>query len=411
VNRLVNGATDGLEIKAKIVALGVDMNEGTQVRGRSTQPLLTPYSMAGLPLANRVVMAPLTRARATNAELTPTDLHVKYYAQRASAGLIISEGVWISRDAIGWHDVPGLFTDAQIRAWSTVTAAVHAAGGLIFAQLWHTGSSSHPDFFSGTAPLAPSAVNPGLRSHTPSGLKPTVVPRAMTRADIAATVTDYAQAAANAARAGFDGVQLQAGFSYLISQFLNPATNLRTDEYGGSVVNRARLLFDIIDAVGERIDLARVGVKAGPAWAEHGAFQSTHDTLDTSDYVIGRLNDYPISHLLLMTAMADLSGRPLANLQGRGMYEHYRPRFDGTLIGNVGITPDAGNALIADRLVDLVALGQPFIANPDLLARLATDVALTTPNPATFYTPGPVGYTDYPPFEPTAEAAAGEPLT
>ena len=373
------------------------MNEATPVRDhRSAQPLLEPYKMAGLQLPNRVVMAPLTRSRATNAELAPTDLHVKYYAQRASAGLIISEGVWISRDAIGWHDVPGLFTDTQVKAWLGVTEAVHAAGGLIFAQLWHTGSSSHPDFFSGTPPLAPSAVDPGLRSHTPTGLKPTVVPRAMTRSDIVATVADYAQAAANAQRAGFDGVQLQAGFSYLISQFLNPATNLRTDEYGGSVVNRARLLFEIIDAVGERIDLNRVGVKAGPAWAEHGAFRSTQDTLATSDYVIGRLNDYPISHLLLMTAMADLSGRPLENLQGRGTYEHYRPLFDGTLIANVGITPEAGNALIGDGLVDLVALGQPFIANPDLPARLAAGVALNTPDPSTLYTGGPVGYTDYP---------------
>ncbi len=372
------------------------MIDDTPVGERAAQPLLTPYTMAGLELPNRAVMAPLTRSRATNPELTPTDLHVKYYAQRASAGLIITEGVWVSRDAIGWHDVPGLFTDAQIRAWSTVTDAVHAAGGQIFAQLWHTGSSSHPDFFAGTPPLAPSAVNPGLRSHTPSGLQPTVIPRAMTRADVAETVTDFAQAAANARSAGFDGVQLQAGFSYLISQFLNPATNLRTDEYGGSVENRTRLLFEIVDAVGERIDLNRVGIKAGPAWAEHGAFQSTHDTQDTSDYVIARLNDYPISHLLLMTAMADLSGRPLANLQGRGTYDHYRPLFDGTLIANVGITPALGNALIADGLVDLVALGQPFIANPDLPARLGAGVALTMPDPATYYHGGPLGYVDYP---------------
>ena len=360
------------------------------------QPLLMPYTMNGLQLSNRVVMAPLTRSRATNSDLAPTDLHVKYYTQRASAGLIISEGVWISRDAIGWHDVPGLFTDTQLRAWSAVTDAVHAAGGLIFAQLWHTGSSSHPDFFSGTPPLAPSAVDPGLRSHTPSGLKPTVVPRAMTRADVAATITDYAQAAANARRAGFDGVQLQAGFSYLISQFLNPATNLRTDEYGGSVVNRSRLLFEIIDAVGERVDLNRVGVKAGPAWAEQGEFVSTNDTLDTSDYVIGRLNDYPLSHLLLMTAMADLSGRPLEKLQGRGMYEHFRPLFDGTVIANVGITPQTGNDLIADGLVDLAAFGQPFIANPDLPARLSNSVALATPDASTFYAGGSIGYTDYP---------------
>jgi N-ethylmaleimide reductase len=358
--------------------------------------LLTPYTMAGLPLANRMVMAPLTRSRATNPDLTPTDLHVQYYAQRASAGLIISEGVWISPDAVGWHDVPGLFTDKQIRAWSAVTDAVHAEGGRIFAQLWHTGSSSHPDFFSGTKPLAPSAVDPGLRSHTPSGLQPTVVPRAMTRADVANTIRDYAQAAANAHRAGFDGVQLQAGFSYLISQFLNPATNQRTDEYGGSLTNRARLLFDTIDAVGARIDLPRVGVKAGPAWAEHGAFVSTQDTLETSDYVIGRLNDYPLSHLLLMTAMTDLTGRPLEKLQGRGTYEHYRPLYSGTLIANVGITPELGDELVTDGLIDLVAFGQPFIANPDLPARLATDVALTTPNPATFYHGGTAGYVDYP---------------
>jgi len=372
------------------------MEEPTVVRAdRSPQPLLMPYTIGGLQLANRTVLAPLTRARATNAELAVTDLHVRYYAQRASAGLIISEGVWVSREAIGWHDVPGLFTDTQIRAWSAVTEAVHAAGGVIFAQLWHTGSASHPDFSSGTAPLAPSALNPGLQSHTPSGMKPTVVPRAMTRADNATTVHDFAQAATNALRAGFDGVQLQAGFSYLISQFLNPATNLRTDEYGGSMQNRARLLFEIIDAVTERIDASRVGVKAGPAWVEHGAFRSTLDTLDTSDYVIGRLNDYPLSHLLLMTTMADLSRRPLARLQGRGMYEHYRPRYDGTLIANVGITPLAGNALIGDGLADLVAFGKPFIANPDLPARLAKRVTLTSPDTSTFYTPGPAGYTDY----------------
>jgi N-ethylmaleimide reductase len=198
----------------------------------AAQPLLQPYRMGEFELTNRVVMAPLTRCRATNPDLLPTELHVRYYGQRASAGLIITEGTWISRDAVGWHDVPGLFNDAQVRAWSAVTDAVHRRGGLIFVQLWHTGSSSHPDFFAGTAPLAPSAVNPGVSSPTPSGNKPTVAPRAMTRDDIRTTISDYATAAANAMRAGFDGVQLQAGFNYLISQFLNPRTNVRTDDYG-----------------------------------------------------------------------------------------------------------------------------------------------------------------------------------
>jgi N-ethylmaleimide reductase len=349
-------------------------------------------------LANRVVMAPLTRSRATNPELTPTDLHTRYYAQRASAGLIITEGTWISRDAVGWHDVPGLFRDAQVRDWSAVTDAVHGEGGVIFAQLWHTGASSHPDFFGGTAPLAPSAVNPGVSSPTPSGGKPTVTPRAMTRDDIRNTISDFGTAAANAMRAGFDGVQLQAGFNYLISQFLNPRTNVRTDGYGGSIENRARFLFDVLDTVGERIDIARVGVKAGPAWGERGEFVSTADTLATSEYVVDRLNEYPLAHWLLMGAMADLSGGPLSDLEGDGMFQHFRPRYRGTLIANVGMTRERGNQLIADGLADLVAFGETFIANPDLPARFAALAPIERSDRALHYTPGPHGYTDYPPY-------------
>jgi N-ethylmaleimide reductase len=369
---------------------------------RAAQPLLGPYQMGAYQLANRVVMAPLTRCRATNPDLVPTDLHARYYSQRASAGLIITEGTWVSHDAVGWHDVPGLFTDAQVRGWSAVTDAVHRAGGVIFAQLWHTGSTSHPDFFSGTAPLAPSAVNPGLRSPTPSGNKPTVVPRAMTLTDIRTTITDFAAAADNAMRAGFDGVQLQAGFNYLISQFLNPRTNTRTDAYGGSIENRTRLLFDVLDAVGDRIDIGRVGIKAGPAWAEHGEFVSTADTLATADYVIDRLNEYPLAHWLLMGAMADLSGGLLSALQGDGMFTHFRPRYRGTLIANVGMTRDRGNQLIAEGLADLVAFGETFIANPDLPDRFAALAPIARSDRALHYTPGPHGYTDYPPYEPAA---------
>jgi N-ethylmaleimide reductase len=365
-----------------------------------TQPLLQPYRMGDFQLANRIVMAPLTRSRATNPDLVPTDLHVKYYAQRASAGLIIAEGTWVSRSAVGWHDVPGIFTEAQVRAWSAVTDAVHDAGGVIFVQLWHTGSSSHPDFFNGTAPLAPSAVNPGVPSRTPSGNKPTVTPRTMTRHDIRATIDDFASAASNAVRAGFDGVQLQAGFNYLISQFLNPRTNLRTDAYGGSIENRARFLFDVLDAVGERIDIGRVGVKAGPAWGERGEFISSADTLETSHYVVDRLNHYPLAHWLLMGAMADLSGSPLADLQGDGMFRHFRPRYQGTLIANVGMTRERGNQLISDGLVDLVAFGETFIANPDLPARFAAIAPIARSDHSLHYTPGPHGYTDYPSYDP-----------
>jgi N-ethylmaleimide reductase len=377
------------------------------------QPLLQPYRMSDIPLANRIVMAPLTRSRATNPDLAPTELQVRYYAQRASAGLIITEGTWVSPQAIGWHDVPGLFTEAQVRGWAAVTDAVHREGGVIFAQLWHTGALSHPDFFAGAAPLAPSAINPQLHSPTATGNKPTVVPRAMTKADIRTTVDDFANAATNAMRAWFDGVQLQAGFNYLISQFLNPATNQRDDEYGGSIPNRARLLFNIIDAVGDRIDVGRVGVKAGPAWAERGEFRSTSDTLATGEYIAERLNTYPLAHWLLMAAMANIDGTPLASLQGDGMFTHFRPRYQRTLVSNVGMTPERGNHLIADGLADLVAFGEPFIANPDLPARIAARAPIQRSDRTSHYTPGARGYTDYPPYEPTATSDGtddGEPL-
>ncbi|TPG35051.1 alkene reductase [Mycolicibacterium hodleri] len=359
------------------------------------QPLLTPYRMGDLDLVNRVVMAPLTRCRATNPDFLPTELHAEYYAQRASAGLIITEGIWVSRDAVGWRDVPGLFTDEQVRSWSAVTDAVHQRGGIIFAQLWHAGSISHPDFFGGVAPLAPSGINPDMRVPTPTGSKPTTTPRAMTKRDIANTIDDFATAAANAIRAGFEGVQLQAGYSYLISQFLNPATNDRTDAYGGSIANRARILFDILDAVGSHVDIGRVGVKAGPAWAESGQFHSTDDTLASAEHVADRMDDYPISHWMLMGAMADLTATPLNELGGDGMFSHFRSRFSGTLIVNVDMTQARGNHLIASGTADLVAFGQDFISNPDLPRRLAAGTPLTTPDHTTYYTPGPHGYTDY----------------
>ncbi|MEU9991455.1 alkene reductase [Streptomyces sp. NPDC048045] len=367
--------------------------------GSSMQPLLKPYRMRDISLANRMVMAPLTRSRARNRDLLPTELHAQYYAQRASAGLIISEGVWISPDAIGWHDVPGLFTDEQIAGWKRVTDAVHRAGGVIFAQLWHTGSASHPDFFDGRPPLAPSAVNPGLRAPTPTGRKPTVQPRAMSEQDIRRTVADYATAARHAMAAGFDGVQVQAGFNYLISQFLNPRTNVRTDRYGGTLENRARFLFEVVEAVGEFVDLRRVGVKAGPAWSQTGEFVAGADALSESEYVLGRLNDYELSHLLLMGMMSDPAGGPLQQLAGDEMFRHFRKIYQGTVIANVGFDQHRGNALLADDLADLVAYGQTFISNPDLPARFASHAPLAEARPDLFYGPDAAGYTDYPPLE------------
>ena len=217
----------------------------------------------------------------------------------------------------------------------------------------------------------------------------------MTRADIATTIDDFATATVNALSAGFDGVELQAGYNYLISQFLNPATNHRHDDYGGTIESRARLLFDILEAIAARTDLTRVGVKAGPAWAESGQFHSTADTLDTADHIANRLNDYPISHWMLMGAMADLTNTPLHLLQGDAMFQHFRSHFHGTLMTNVAMTREGGNRLLAQKTADLVAYGQPFIANPDLPNRFAAQAALVSPDHTTYYTAGSHGYTDY----------------
>src|ERR1700726_4092240 len=234
--------------------------------------------MGKLELRNRIVMAPLTRMRASNLRQAPTGLHAEYYAQGASAGLIISECTEISPDAYGWADTPGLWSAEQVRGWRGVTDAVHKKGGLMYAQLWHTGALSHPDFFEGALPMSASDVNPEQESVTPSGRKPTVAPRPMSRDGIRQTVADFGAAANNAMDAGFDGVQIQANYLYLIAQFLNGATNHRKDEYGGSTVNRARLLFEITETVLEYVEPGRVGIKVGPMNIS-GPFVANADTL------------------------------------------------------------------------------------------------------------------------------------
>lgn len=368
----------------------------------SKQPLLKPIRLGDLDLPNRVVMAPLTRMRAANPELVPTGVHADYYAQRASAGLIVSEGVFVSPGAVGWANVPGLWSEAQVRGWRLVTDAVHRAGGRIVAQLWHTGSLGHPDFHSGHAPPAASAVNPEQQSVTATGRKDTVIPRPMEKDEICRTVADFGRAARNAIAAGFDGVQIQGGYHYLFNQFLNVRTNLRTDEYGGSTENRARFLFEVVETVVEAIGAHRTGIKTGPATAETGAFVSTDDTLATSEYVIGRLNDFALSHLLLMGAMADLSATPLATLAGDGMFRHFRGLYRGNIIANVDIDRAHGNRLIEAELVDMVAFGRPFIVNPDLPARFAVDAPLAEVDWPKVYGSTAEGYTDYPSLQAVA---------
>ena len=359
------------------------------------QPLFTPVQMGKLQLPNRIIMAPLTRMRAANPGHVPGELQVEYYAQRASAGLIIGECTEISPDAYGWADTPGLWSPEQVRGWRAVTDAVHQRGGLMYAQLWHTGAMSHPDFFAGALPMSASDVNPEQESVTPLGRKPTVAPRPMSKNEIRRAVAEFGTAAKNAMEAGFDGVQIQANYLYLIAQFVNSATNLRQDEYGGSTVNRARFLFEITETVLAQVEPGRVGVKIGPMHLS-GPFAANANTLPDIEYVIKKLNDYNLAHLLLMGATTDFSGSPLAELVGDGMFQHFRPLYQGHLIANVEMTQERGNRLLEAGLADSIAFGRPYIANPDLPMRFLTGAQLNEVSWPTVYAAGPKGYTDYP---------------
>lgn len=361
----------------------------------SLQPLFRPFRMGDLDLPNRIVMAPLTRMRASSHDHVPTELQAKYYAQRASAGLIIAEATAISPEGFGWADTPGLWTDEQIRGWRRVTDAVHAAGGRIVAQLWHTGAISHPDLRNGELPVSASNVDPGQVSVTASGRKPTVTPRPLTRDEIRTTVADFARAAGNAMDAGFDGVQILANYLYLIAQFLNAGTNLRSDEYGGSLENRSRFLFEVVEAVLSEVDARRVGIKISPMH-EAAAFAANDETLPITEYTIQRLSDYNLSHLLLMGNTTDFSGTPLEHLSGDGMFQHFRHLYKGTLIANVNMDRDRGNRLIEEGLADLIAFGRPYIANPDLVRRFAESAPMAEVDWSTVYFSGQKGYTDYP---------------
>src|ERR1700720_3773213 len=360
-----------------------------------TQPLLTPFRMGDLSLRNRVVMAPLTRLRAPPDTHVPTNLQAEYYVQRASAGLIVAEATAISPDGFGWADTPGLWSAEQVRGWRRVTDAVHGAGGRIIAQLWHTGAIAHPDVRGGAQPLSASDVNLLQESVTPTGRKPTVKPRPMTIDEIRQTVADYARAARNAVEAGFDGVQILANYLYLLPQFLNRTTNRRADEYGGGIENRARILFEVVEAVLGEVEPSRVGVKISPMH-EGGPMAAHDETLPMVEYAVRELGRYGLSHLLLMGNTPEFTGTPLEPLMGDGMFRHFRPIFRGTLIANVGMTAERGNRLIAEGLADLVAFGRPYIANPDLIERLATGAPLAEVDWKTVYATGPHGYSDYP---------------
>ncbi len=359
----------------------------------SKQPLLTPYNK-NIKLDNRVVMAPMTRSRADNKDKAPTDeLHGLYYEQRASAGLIITEGSQVSERAVGYINTPGIHTEAQVEGWKKVTKRVHDKGGKIFIQLWHVGRMSHPDFHNGELPLSASAINPESKSYTPEGFKDTVVPKEMTIEDIKTTVKDFQNAAANAVKAGFDGVEIHSSNGYLFHQFFNGTSNKRTDEYGGSKENRARFFFEVLDAVKEVIPEEKIGARFNPSL--NGVFGMTmdEDTIPTFEYIIKKLNDYNLAYVHLSEPFTDVSDIPYAVTE---IAKHFRPLYNGTLMINSNFDQEKGNKIIEDGYADLVAYGKPYISNPDLVERFEHNLELAEWDQDTFYTTGEKGYTDYP---------------
>lgn len=347
--------------------------------------LLTPCQLGTLSLPNRIVMAPMTRARSTNG--VPTPLEAEYYSQRASAGLVITGGIYISEQAVGGVNVPGIYTDEQIESWSKITNSVHAAGGRIFAQLSHSGAASHPSLLNGELPVAPSPVNPRQKVMTSTGYVDTVEPRALTIAEIKSIVEDYRSAAANAKKAGFDGVELHGANVYLIPEFLNTSTNHRQDEYGGSPENRARIVVEIVTAIGTVWDHHRIGVKLSPAISGIGAYAAT-------DYLLGWLSDFTPAYLHLRRGF-DTTGLPIEMLREH-TFDHFRELFKGTLIGNGGFDFATAAAHIERGNVDLVSFARHYISNPDLVARFRENDALAPSDPKTYYAGGSNGYTDYP---------------
>ena len=357
------------------------------------QLLLKPYNLEGLQLKNRMVMAPMTRSRSNNEGNVATALTAEYYEQRASAGLIISEGTFVSKKAVGFINVPGIYSDEQVEGWKLVTKAVHDKEGKIFAQLWHTGRMSHPDLHNGELPHAPSAINPEAKAYTENGFVDTVTPKEMTIADIKQTIEDFKNAAANAVKAGFDGVEIHSANGYLFHQFLVGCSNHRTDEYGGSIENRARIIFETLDALKSVIDTNRIGIRFNPS--SHNLFGMVIDeqTIPTVEYIVERLKEYGLAYIHFTEPFTDVTKVPFAVAE---IAKHFRPLYNGTIIINKGFTKETGEKILENGYADLVAFGVPFIANPDLVRRFEIDAPLNTPDQPTFYSTGSAGYIDYP---------------
>ncbi|MDR7051367.1 2,4-dienoyl-CoA reductase-like NADH-dependent reductase (Old Yellow Enzyme family) [Duganella sp. 3397] len=345
--------------------------------------LFDPITIGDLTLKNRIVMAPLTRARAVGGNRVPNALMAEYYVQRSSAGLILSEATSVTPQGVGYADTPGLWSDEQVEGWKQVTAAVHAAGGVIFAQLWHVGRISDPSLLNGDAPVAPSAIAAEGHVSLLRPMRPYPVPRALDTEELAGVVAAYKLGAENAKKAGFDGVEIHGANGYLLDQFLQDKTNQRTDNYGGPIENRARLMLEVTDACIAVWGADRVGMHLAPRRDAHDMGDS--DPAATFGYVARELAKRKIAFICAREAVGEDSLGPLL-----------KKEFGGVYIANESLDKAGAQQLLDKGTADAVAFGKDFIANPDLPRRLEIDAPLNKWNAETFYGPSAEGYTDYP---------------
>jgi len=366
-----------------------------------TETLFQPVRVGPFTLPHRLVMAPLTRSRARQPGNVPTPLNACYYAQRASAALIISEATQVSLQGQGYAWTPGIHSREQVEGWRQVTAAVHEAGGLIFLQLWHVGRISHPALQpDGMLPVAPSALKPAGQAFIENAngegeLVPFVTPRALQTEEMPYLLQQYERGAKNALEAGFDGVEIHAANGYLLDQFLNSSTNQRTDAYGGPVENRARLLLEVVEAVSAVWGPDRVGVRLSPLGTFNDMGDADPET--TFGYLADRLNDYPLAYLhVINPAAAALEQRTELDPRARRLLERIREKYHGTLILAGGFDRDTAEVWLEQGHADLIAFGRKFLANPDLPERFRQRAPLNADDPSTYYGGGAKGYTDYP---------------
>ncbi len=349
--------------------------------------LFEPLEIGSLTLPNRILMAPLTRCRAAENHV-PSDLMATYYAQRASAGLIIAEATMAMEGNSAFWKEPAIYSDAQIAGWKKVTDAVHEKGGLIFLQIWHGGRACHPLLNDGAQPVAPSAIaieNNQVR--TPEGMQPCVVPHELRLDELPEIINGFKKAAENAKNAGFDGVEVHGANGYLLDEFLRDGANQRTDEYGGSIENRARLMLEVLQAACDVWGSDCVGLRISPLNSFNSMMDSNPIALST--WLATRLNDFNLAYLHVMRG-------DFFQQQTGDVLTPIRENYNGVLIGNMGYDAEEAEAAITAGKLDAVAFGVSFIANPDLPARIQTDADLNTANPDTFYSVGEAGYTDYP---------------